>query len=105
MDILTGKAKQSAPYRLDPVPYGFAGNGGYPVNVARYNSSQFAHVTTATSAPFTPLLFGRVAGRSFFVIGNTTSFAPPLFFFGRGLLTPGNFFFVPSRPRFSRFGR
>ncbi len=101
VDILTGKARGSAKlgFRGEVSPYGY---GGYPVNVAQYSPSQFARFSNATSPPFVPLLFGRVGNRSFFLIGNTTSFAPPLFFFSRGRGLGSNLLFAPAAsPGFS----
>ncbi len=94
VDILTGKNKvPSIPaYRVDP--YAYAAYSGYPVNVAPWSASRF----TRTTSPF--FLAGRAGNRSFFVIGNTGGFVPPLFFFARGRGTGSPFFFAPVRPGF-----
>lgn len=95
VDILTGKNKvPSTPaYRVDP--YAYAAYNGYPVNVATWSASRFTRTTTS---PF--FLAGRAGNRSFFVIGNTGGFVPPLFFFARGRGTGSAFFFAPVRPGF-----
>ncbi|GEM_PF-3179493 len=104
--VLTGKAKgaTASTHPLALSPYGYAGYG-YPVNVAQTNPSLFAQVTTASRPPFVPLLFGRAGRRSFFLFGNTTSFAPPLFFFTSGRGARSTMFFAPARPGLFLLGR
>ncbi len=94
VDVLTGKTKPSgAPgYRSEAAPY--------PVNVAGYVPGRALGSSSLASPPFTPLLFGRVRGRSFFLIGNTTGFSRSLFFFRRGRAGSSTFFFTPARPGF-----
>jgi len=100
VDILTGKTKSSAAPSYGgyaPAPYPYL---SYPVNVAEYSPSRSLGWNSLASPPFVPLAFGRFNGQNFFVIGNTTSFGPPLFFFGRGRTGFNSFFFAPARPGF-----
>ena len=99
VDVLTGKTKPSgAPgyrYGVAPSPY-----ASYPVNVAGYVPGRALGSNSLVSPPFTPLLFGRVRGRSFFLTGNTTGFSRSLFFFSRGRTGSSTFFFTPAHPGF-----
>ena len=103
VDVLTGKTKPSeAPgyrYEVAPSPY-----ASYPVNVAGYVRGR-ALGSNSLAPPFTPLLFGRGRGRSFFLIGNTTGFSRSLFFLSRGRTGSSTFFFTPARPGFFFFRR
>lgn len=102
VDVLTGKTKAGrAPgYAATPYPY-----VSYPVNVADYAPSRSLGWNSPASPPFVPLGFGRFNRGNFFVIGNTTSIGPPLFFFGRGRTGLNTFFFGPARPGFGFFRR
>lgn len=79
--ILTGKTRAAAPaaYSLYVMPYGYY---TYPVNAPLFGQPLFAPVSTATQPPFVPLAFGRVSGRPFVVIRNTSTapISPPFFF-------------------------
>lgn len=112
VDVLTGKTKQNAgaPRPVEILPYGYAGYGyggygrfGYSMGTSRFGGSQFAPVGGSAQPLFAPIAFGRVGNRSFFVVGNTSSFGAPFFFFSRGHRTRGLGLFPPVGPRFSRF--
>lgn len=104
VDVLTGKTKAGrAPgYGNAAAPYPYM---SYPVNVADYAPSRSLGWNSPASPPFVPLAFGRFNRQNFFVIGNTTSIGPPLFFFGRGRTGLNTFFFAPARPGFGFFRR
>ncbi len=99
--VLTGKTGASglSGYRMGVLPFGSGGYAGYPFTATQVSPGQFAPVSTATSAPFVPLVFGRAGNRSLFLFGRTTAFTPPLLFlpgargFGSGLLL------TPPAPR------
>ena len=108
VDVLTGKANRTtgANRPAEVLPYGYGGYGGYgiyPVGTSRFSGSQFAQVGGSAQPLFAPIAFGRVGNRSFFVVGNTSSFGAPFFFFSRGHRTRGLGLFPPAGPRFSRF--
>ncbi len=100
VDVLTGKNKaQTTPaYRVDP--YAYAAYSGYPANVAPWGPSRLARIPSSSL-----FLAGRAGNRSFFVIGNTGGFVPPLFLFGLGRGIGTGFFFAPVRPGFFFFRR
>ncbi|MFY9584248.1 MAG: hypothetical protein WAR21_07145 [Candidatus Acidiferrales bacterium] len=104
VDVLTGKTKTAGALsrRYEAAPYPYA---SYPLSAPGYVPSRLLGTNPLASPPFTPLLFGRVRGRSFFFIGNTMGFGSPRFFFSRGRTGSSTFFFAPARPSFFFFRR
>ncbi len=83
VDVLTGKNKQSARANrpVEVLPYGYAGYGGY-LGYGRFASRWGGSRVGGSAQPlFAPIAFGRIGNRSFFVVGNTSSFSAPFFFF------------------------
>ena len=111
VDVLTGKANRTtgANRPVEVLPYGYGGYAGYSrfgahsIGTSRFGGSQFAPVGGSAQPLFAPIAFGRVGNRSFFVVGNTSSFGAPFFFFSHGHRTRGLGLFPPAGPRFSRF--
>ena len=110
VDVLTGKSKRASSdaYQAPAIsPYGYGGYGGYggfgpySLGASRFGGSQFASVGGSAQPLFAPIAFGRVGNRSFFVIGNTSSFGAPFFFFGRSHARPIGLFPLAG-PRLSR---
>ena len=97
VEILTGRPQAVAPsgYRVEiPAYWPFS----YPINTSRFSQPLFAPLSTATRPPFVPLLFGRVGGRSFILIGSTTSLRVPFFFsLGRSRVVVGPGFVFSRR--------
>ena len=111
VDVLTGKASRNAGANrpVEVLPYGYGGYAGYgrfgaySIGTSRFGGSQFAPVGGSAQPLFAPIAFGRAGNRSFFVVGNTSSFGAPFFFFSRGHRTRSLGLFPPAGPRFSRF--
>ena len=108
VDVLTGKANRTtgANRPVEVLPYGYAGYGGfgrYSMGTSRFGGSQFASVGGSAKPLFAPIAFGRVGNRSFFVVGNTSSFGAPFFFFSQGHRTRSVGLFPSAGSRFSRF--
>ena len=98
-DVATLSAKpQTTPYSTSASPY-----WGYPYGTygTWYGDSAFAPVSTETSPPITPLVFGRVGDRPVVLFTTRNAGVPPLVF-GRG----GSFFFgSPRQVLFGTIGR
>jgi len=86
VDVLTGKNKQNAgPARpVEVLPYGYAGYGVY-LGYGRFGSTWGTSRLGGSAQPlFAPIAFGRIGNRSFFVVGNASSFGSSAFFFAGG---------------------
>ena len=95
---LSAKPQTGSYYGAYGAPYVYPTYGGW------YGDSYFAPVSTETSPPFMPLVFGRIGDRPVVLFTSTNRDVPPLFY-GHGR----QFFFAPSRPAlfggFGIFGR
>ncbi len=98
-DVMTLSAKpQTTSYSYNPYPAAYWSYSGYGT---WYGDSYFAPVSTETSPPITPLVFGRVGDRPVVLFTTRNAGVPPLGF-GRG----GSFFFAsPRQVLFGRLGR
>src|SRR5574342_265449 len=86
---LSAKPQTASPYGAYGAPY-----ATYPTYGSWYGDSYFAPVSTETSPPFMPLVFGRVGDRPVVLFTSTNRDVPPLFY-GHGQ----RFLFAPARPR------
>ena len=95
---LSAKPQTASPYGAYATPYVYPAYGNW------YGDSYFAPVSTETSPPFAPLVFGRIGDRPVFLFTSTNRDVPPLFY-GHGQ----TFFYAPPRPAlfgsFGTFGR